>query len=65
MFVDLLQPTNTRDYVDHKLYMYSIKYCAVCIFMSAFAGICKQKHSTENLSNYFPTSCSCAKFLFL
>ena len=45
MFAGSLQLTDAQDDGNS----YSTKSCAVCRFTSAFAGVCKQKHSTDKL----------------
>ena len=51
MFTDSLQPTDAQDDSNMWALSYSTKSCAVRRFTSAFAGVCKQRHSTDKLAN--------------
>ena len=63
MFVGSLQPTDAQDDAIRRPSA-TLQSCAVCRFSSVFAGICKQKHSTEKLSITFQHHACVLKFLF-
>ena len=63
MFTGSLQFIDAQDDSNMQALSYSTKSCTVCRFTSAFAGVCKQKHSTKQALNYIPTSCSRDKLL--